>query len=109
MYNEQYRLSSSSLSSSFSFTFNYNTIVHHGSLINIIITVDGVSKVLGHAAEKVAPHVKKQGAKLVPESLKNRKEGEPSNWDGTKHVASSSVQGWYQITEVILSKRLCYA
>uniref|UniRef100_A0A3P8VVG1 Spartin a n=1 Tax=Cynoglossus semilaevis TaxID=244447 RepID=A0A3P8VVG1_CYNSE len=56
--------------------------------------VDGVSKVLGHAAEKVAPHVKKQGAKLVPESLKNRKEGEPSNWDGTKHVASSSVQGF---------------
>ncbi|KAJ0061576.1 hypothetical protein NL108_005716, partial [Boleophthalmus pectinirostris] len=54
--------------------------------------VDGVSTVAGHVAEKVAPHVKKHGAKLVPESLKG-KDGRPSNFDGAKHVAASSVQG----------------
>lgn len=47
----------------------------------------------GHVAEKVAPHVKKHGAKLIPESLKTRKEGQASNLDGAKFVAASSVQG----------------
>ncbi|KAG7516649.1 hypothetical protein JOB18_037193 [Solea senegalensis] len=56
--------------------------------------VNGVSTVAGHVAEKVAPHVKKHGAKLIPESLKKHKEGEPSNWEGTKYVAASSVQGF---------------
>ncbi|XP_054482514.1 spartin a [Anoplopoma fimbria] len=55
--------------------------------------VNGVSTVAGHVAEKMAPHVKKQGAKLVPESMKN-KDGGPSNWDGAKFVAISSVHGF---------------
>ncbi|CAL9685197.1 unnamed protein product [Knipowitschia caucasica] len=55
--------------------------------------VDGVSSVAGHVAEKVAPHVKKHGAKLVPESWKS-KDGQPSNFDGAKHVASSGVKGF---------------
>uniref|UniRef100_A0A671WUU1 Spartin a n=1 Tax=Sparus aurata TaxID=8175 RepID=A0A671WUU1_SPAAU len=50
--------------------------------------------VAGHVAEKVAPHVKKHGAKLVPESLKKSKDGSPSNLDGAKFVAASSVQGF---------------
>ena len=50
----------------------------------------------GHVAEKVAPHVKKHGAKLVPESLKG-KDGRPSNLDGAKYVAASSVQGAFQL------------
>ncbi len=61
-----------------------------------IFTVDGVSTVAGHVAEKVAPHVKKHGAKLVPESMKKSKEGRASNFDGAKFVAASSVQGMNQ-------------
>ncbi|KAM8897790.1 spartin a isoform 2-T3 [Spinachia spinachia] len=59
-----------------------------------ILTVDGVSTVAGHVADKVAPHVKKQGSKLVPESMKKNKDGGPSNWDGAKFVAARSVQGF---------------
>uniref|UniRef100_A0A3B4B0W4 MIT domain-containing protein n=1 Tax=Periophthalmus magnuspinnatus TaxID=409849 RepID=A0A3B4B0W4_9GOBI len=55
--------------------------------------VDGVSTVAGHVADKVVPHVKKHGSKLVPESLKS-KDGRPSKLDGAKHVAASSVQGF---------------
>ncbi|XP_068187817.1 spartin a isoform X2 [Antennarius striatus] len=56
--------------------------------------VDGVSAVMGHVAEKAAPHVKKHGAKLVPESWKKGKDGQPSNLDGAKLVAASSFQGF---------------
>ncbi|CAJ1063840.1 spartin [Xyrichtys novacula] len=59
--------------------------------------VDGVSSVAGHVAEKMAPHVKKHGAKLVPESLRKGKDGQPSTLDGAKHVAVSSVQGFSTI------------
>ncbi|XP_038565181.1 spartin a isoform X2 [Micropterus salmoides] len=55
--------------------------------------VNGVSKVAGQVVEKVAPHVKKHGAKLVPESMKKSKDGRASNFDGAKFVAASSVQG----------------
>ncbi|XP_059207435.1 spartin a [Centropristis striata] len=55
--------------------------------------VNGVSTVAGHVADKVAPHVKKQGAKLVPESMKKKGDG-PSNWDGAKFVAASGVHGF---------------
>lgn len=47
----------------------------------------------GHVAEKVAPHVKKHGTKLVPESLKKSKDGQASNFDGAKFVAAHSLQG----------------
>ncbi|XP_047235908.1 spartin a isoform X2 [Girardinichthys multiradiatus] len=57
------------------------------------------SKFLGHVAEKVAPHVKKHGAKLVPESLKKSQDGQPSNFDGAKFVAASSIQGLSTIWE----------
>ncbi|XP_019131267.1 spartin a isoform X1 [Larimichthys crocea] len=56
--------------------------------------VNGVSTVAGHVAEKMAPHVKKHGAKLIPESLKKTKDGQASNLDGAKFVAASSVQGF---------------
>lgn len=55
--------------------------------------VNGVATVAGHVADKVAPHVKKHGSKLVPESLKKSKEGQASNLDGAKLVAASSLQG----------------
>lgn len=55
--------------------------------------MNGVATVAGHVAEKVAPHVKKHGAKLVPESLKKSKDGKASNLDGAKFVAVSGIQG----------------
>uniref|UniRef100_A0A3B5A6K2 Spartin n=1 Tax=Stegastes partitus TaxID=144197 RepID=A0A3B5A6K2_9TELE len=56
--------------------------------------VNGVSTVAGHVAEKVVPHVKKHGAKLVPESLKKHEDGRASNLDGAKYVAASGVHGF---------------
>ncbi|XP_019725091.1 spartin a isoform X2 [Hippocampus comes] len=55
--------------------------------------VDGVSTLAEHLAEKVAPQVKKHGAKLIPESMKS-KDGEPSNLEGAKFVAARSLQGF---------------
>ncbi|XP_040906998.1 spartin a [Toxotes jaculatrix] len=55
--------------------------------------VNGVSTVAGHVADKMAPHVKKHGAKLVPESMKKSKDGQASHLDGAKFVAASSIQG----------------
>lgn len=66
-------------------------MLHLGQLC--IFTVNGVSTVAGHVAEKVAPHVKKHSAKLVPESMKKSKDGQASNLDGAKFVAASSVLG----------------
>ncbi|XP_022070055.1 spartin a [Acanthochromis polyacanthus] len=56
--------------------------------------VNGVSTVATQVADKVVPHVKKHGAKLVPESLKKHEEGRASNLDGAKFVASSGVHGF---------------
>ncbi|XP_072231151.1 spartin a isoform X2 [Leuresthes tenuis] len=56
--------------------------------------VNGVSTVAGHVADKVAPHVKKHGAKLVPESLKKSQDGHASNLDGAKFVAASGVHSF---------------
>ncbi|XP_077403449.1 spartin a isoform X2 [Vanacampus margaritifer] len=55
--------------------------------------VDGVSTLAEHLSEKVAPQVKKHGAKLIPESMKS-KEGEPSNAQGAKFVAARGWQGF---------------
>ncbi|KAM3869248.1 spartin a [Diretmus argenteus] len=55
--------------------------------------VNGVSTVAGCVGEKLAPHVKKHGAKLIPESMKKSKDGRASNLDGAKLVAASSLQG----------------
>lgn len=61
--------------------------------------MEGISTIAGHVAEKVTPHVKKHGAKLVPESLKKKEDGKASNLDGAKFVAASSIQGIYSFLE----------
>lgn len=66
------------------------------------LAVNGVATVAGHVAEKMAPHVKKHGAKLVPESLKKSKDGQASNLDGAKFVAASSIQGTVGVSETSL-------
>ncbi|XP_073672039.1 spartin a isoform X2 [Paramisgurnus dabryanus] len=52
--------------------------------------VDGVSAVAGKVSKELAPHIKKHGSKLIPESLKKDDDG---TVDGVKHVAGSSFQG----------------
>ncbi|XP_021569221.1 spartin isoform X2 [Carlito syrichta] len=55
--------------------------------------VDGVCTVANCVGKELAPHVKKHGSKLVPESLKKDKDGK-STLDGAMVVAASSVQGF---------------
>ncbi|KAK2871006.1 hypothetical protein Q8A67_023533 [Cirrhinus molitorella] len=54
--------------------------------------VDGVAAVADRVGKEIAPHVKKHGSKLIPESLKKNKDG-CSKMDGAKLVAGSSIQG----------------
>lgn len=56
------------------------------------MSVDGVCTVANCFGKELAPHVKKHGSKLVPESLKRDKDGK-STLDGAMVVAASSVQG----------------
>ncbi|XP_033486941.2 spartin b isoform X1 [Epinephelus lanceolatus] len=55
--------------------------------------VDGVCAVAGCVGRELAPHVKKHGGKLFPESMKKDKDGR-SNIDGAMVVAASGVQGF---------------
>ncbi|XP_035536095.1 spartin b isoform X1 [Morone saxatilis] len=55
--------------------------------------VDGVCVVAGCVGRELAPHVKKHGGKLIPESMKKDKDGR-SNIDGAMVVAASGVQGF---------------
>ncbi|KAJ8412493.1 hypothetical protein AAFF_G00128290 [Aldrovandia affinis] len=54
--------------------------------------VDGVCTVAGHVGRELAPHVKKHGSKLIPESLKKDRDGR-STLDGAMVVAASGLQG----------------
>ncbi|MED6236282.1 hypothetical protein ATANTOWER_006969 [Ataeniobius toweri] len=55
--------------------------------------VDGVCTVANCVGRELAPHVKKHGGKLIPESMKKDKDGR-SNIDGAMVVAASGVQGF---------------
>ncbi|XP_041919877.1 spartin-like isoform X1 [Alosa sapidissima] len=55
--------------------------------------VDGVCTVAGCVGRELAPHVKKHGSKLIPESMRKDKDGR-SNIDGAMVVAASGVQGF---------------
>ncbi|XP_066516939.1 spartin b isoform X2 [Hoplias malabaricus] len=55
--------------------------------------VDGLCTVAGHVGRELAPHVKKHGGKLLPDSMKKDKDGR-SNIDGAMVVAASGVQGF---------------
>ncbi|XP_072315564.1 spartin-like [Eucyclogobius newberryi] len=57
------------------------------------VAVDGVCTVTGFVGRELAPHVKKHGGKLIPESMKKDKDGR-SNIDGAMVVAASGVQGF---------------
>ncbi|NXS73195.1 SPART protein, partial [Pandion haliaetus] len=53
---------------------------------------EGVCSIASCVGKELAPHVKKHGSKLVPESLKKDKDGK-STFDGALVVAASGVQG----------------
>uniref|UniRef100_A0A6I8N970 Spartin n=1 Tax=Ornithorhynchus anatinus TaxID=9258 RepID=A0A6I8N970_ORNAN len=55
--------------------------------------VEGVCSIASCVGRELAPHVKKHGSKLVPESLKKDKDGK-SPLDGAMVVAASGVQGF---------------
>uniref|UniRef100_A0A4W3JRT6 Spartin n=1 Tax=Callorhinchus milii TaxID=7868 RepID=A0A4W3JRT6_CALMI len=55
--------------------------------------VDGVCTVAGSVGKHLAPHVKKHGSKLIPESIKNDSNSQ-ANLDGALVVAASGVQGF---------------
>ncbi|KAM9037716.1 spartin isoform X4 [Sarcophilus harrisii] len=55
--------------------------------------VEGVCSIANCVGRELAPHVKKHGSKLVPESLKKDKDGK-STLDGAMVVAASSLQGF---------------
>lgn len=54
--------------------------------------MDGVCAVASRVGKELAPHVKKHGCKLIPESMKKDKDGR-SNIDGAMVVAASGVEG----------------
>ncbi|KAA0704107.1 Spartin [Triplophysa tibetana] len=54
--------------------------------------VDGVATVASKVGKELAPHIKKQGDKLIPETFKTNKDG-TSTVDGAKLVAGTSIQG----------------
>ncbi|KAM3875605.1 spartin-like [Diretmus argenteus] len=55
--------------------------------------VDGVCTVAGAVGREIAPHLRKHGGKLIPESMRKDKDGR-SNIDGAMVVAASGVQGF---------------
>ncbi|XP_053312330.1 spartin isoform X2 [Spea bombifrons] len=55
--------------------------------------VDGLCSIASSVGKELAPHVKKHGGKLIPESLKKDKGGK-SQLEGAMVVAASGVQGF---------------
>ncbi|KAM7179964.1 spartin isoform 3-T3 [Macrochelys suwanniensis] len=70
--------------------------------------VDGVCSIASSIGKELAPHVKKHGSKLVPESLKKDKDGK-STFDGAMVVAASGVQGFSTVWQGLESAAKCIA
>ncbi|KFP85988.1 Spartin, partial [Apaloderma vittatum] len=70
--------------------------------------VEGVCSIASCVGRELAPHVKKHGSKLVPESLKKDKDGK-STFDGALVVAASGVQGFSTVWQGLESAARCIA
>ncbi|KAM6448439.1 spartin isoform 1-T1 [Liasis olivaceus] len=70
--------------------------------------VEGVCSIASCVGRELAPHVKKHGSKLVPESLKKDKDGK-STLDGALVVAASGVQGFSTIWQGLECAAKCIA
>ncbi|XP_073198075.1 spartin isoform X5 [Lepidochelys kempii] len=73
-----------------------------------ILSVEGVCSIASSIGKELAPHVKKHGSKLVPESLKKDKDGK-STFDGAMVVAASGVQGFSTVWQGLESAAKCIA
>lgn len=58
----------------------------------VLLVVEGVCSLASCIGQELAPHVKKHGSKLLPDSLKKDKDGK-STFNGAMVVAASGVQG----------------
>uniref|UniRef100_A0A8C5T936 Spartin n=1 Tax=Malurus cyaneus samueli TaxID=2593467 RepID=A0A8C5T936_9PASS len=72
------------------------------------LLVEGVCSIASCVGKELAPHVKKHGSKLVPESLKKDKDGK-STFDGALVVAASGVQGLSTVWQGLESAAKCIA
>ncbi|KFQ81201.1 Spartin, partial [Phaethon lepturus] len=70
--------------------------------------VEGVCSIASCVGKELAPHVKKHGCKLVPESLKKDKDGK-STFDGALVVAASGVQGFSTVWQGLETAAKCIA
>ncbi|XP_063161760.1 spartin isoform X2 [Candoia aspera] len=70
--------------------------------------VEGLCSIASCVGRELAPHVKKHGSKLVPESLKKDKDGK-STLDGALVVAASGVQGFSTIWQGLECAAKCIA
>ncbi|XP_025039115.1 spartin isoform X2 [Pelodiscus sinensis] len=70
--------------------------------------VDGVCSIASTVGKELAPHVKKHGSKLVPDSLKKDKDGK-STFDGAMVVAASGVQGFSTVWQGLECAAKCIA
>lgn len=61
-------------------------------MVGYSLLVDGVCSVASCVGKELAPHVKKHGSKLIPESMKRDKDGK-SNMGGAMVVAASGMEG----------------
>lgn len=69
--------------------------------------MDGVCAVAGCVGRELAPHVKKHGGKLIPESMRKDKDGR-SNIDGAMVVAASGVQGRVHLHFILSERKVVY-
>ncbi|XP_009078067.1 PREDICTED: spartin isoform X1 [Acanthisitta chloris] len=70
--------------------------------------VEGVCSIASCVGKELAPHVKKHGSKLVPESLKKDKDGK-STFDGALVVAASGIQGFATVWQGLEGAAKCIA
>ncbi|XP_074842724.1 spartin isoform X2 [Carettochelys insculpta] len=70
--------------------------------------VEGVCSIASAVGKELAPHVKKHGSKLVPDSLKKDKDGK-STFDGAMVVAASGIQGFSTIWQGLECAAKCIA
>uniref|UniRef100_A0A452H0Q4 Spartin n=1 Tax=Gopherus agassizii TaxID=38772 RepID=A0A452H0Q4_9SAUR len=70
--------------------------------------VEGVCSIASSIGKELAPHVKKHGSKLVPESLKKDKDGK-STFDGAMVVAASGIQGFSTVWQGLERAAKCIA
>ena len=53
-------------------------------------------------AREAAPHIRKQGEKILPKSMKDPSSDGKSKMDGVIEVAASGLKGMHSVTNLVL-------